>query len=169
MGYGKTVLVFGALALAGCSGDVYLRDGVTDGDTFFLAKRAMSDGDPAYQSWVRYSLARSTCQLNLGGDNPARESSFDCELASRRLLADAWRENAGLVAADVYLDELLIVDDAGYLEEYVASTFRRRHWTLPDDLDRRGYRRWMHDTLPDHAPETLITGSWGYLHRSSSP
>lgn len=169
MGAWKTVIALSAVLLAGCSGEVYVRDGVTDGDTFYLARRAVTDGDPAYQSWVRYSLARSTCQLQLGGENPARESSFDCELASRRLLADAWRENAGLLAEDPYLDELLIVDDAGYLEEYVAEAFRRRHWTLPDDLDRRGYRRWMRATLPDHRPETLITGSWNYARKASSP
>ncbi len=67
------------LAVAACSGEVYLRDGVTDGDTFYLAERALSDTDPVLQSWVGYSLARSACQLLIGGDNPARESSFDCE------------------------------------------------------------------------------------------
>ena len=74
-------------ALAACNGEIYVRDGVTDGDTFFLAERAMADGDPAYQSWVRYSLARSACQLQLGGDNPARQSSFECELSARRMLS----------------------------------------------------------------------------------
>jgi len=51
------------LAVASCSAEVYLRDGVTDGDTFYLAERALTDTDPALQSWVSYSLGRSVCQI----------------------------------------------------------------------------------------------------------
>ncbi len=47
------------LAVASCSAEVYLRDGVTDGDTFYVAERALTDADPALQSWVSYSLGRS--------------------------------------------------------------------------------------------------------------
>jgi hypothetical protein len=155
-------------ALAACNGEIYVRDGVTDGDTFFLAERAMADGDPAYQSWVRYSLARSACQLHLGGDNPARQNSFDCELTARRLLVESWRENAGLVATDAYLDDLLTVDEAGYLAEHVATEFGQRRWSLPDDLQLRDYRRWKRQSLPDHAPETRITGSWNYASKVSA-
>ena len=79
------------LVLVACSGEVYVRDGVTDGDTFYLSERALSDDDPGYQSWVTYSLAKSACQLQIGGDNPARANSFECELMSRRLLLDSWR------------------------------------------------------------------------------
>mgnify|MGYP001817314496 FL=1 len=157
-----------ALFLAACNGEIYVRDGVTDGDTFFLAERAMADGDPAYQSWVRYSLARSTCQLQLGGDNPARQSAFECELTARRMLADAWRENAGLVATDAYLDDLLAVDEAGYLEEHVAAEFGRRQWSLPADLELRDYRRWKRQSLPGLAPETRVTGSWNYASKVSA-
>jgi hypothetical protein len=165
---GLIPVVLAMLALAACNGEIYVRDGVTDGDTFFLAERALSDGDPAYQSWVRYSLARSTCQLELGGDNPARGNSYDCELIARRLLADSWRENAGPVDEDAYLDDLLTVDEAGFLDEHVAQEFGRRQWTLPDDLDLRAYRRWKRQMLPGHDPETRITGSWNYARRVSA-
>ncbi|MDH3835039.1 MAG: hypothetical protein OES34_12915, partial [Nitrosopumilus sp.] len=65
--------------ITGCNKEIYVRDGVTDGDTFYLAPVASVDTDPALQSWVAYSLAKSVCQLELGGDNPARQSSYDCE------------------------------------------------------------------------------------------
>lgn len=165
---GIFTIALAALALAGCNGGIYVRDGVTDGDTFYLADRAVSDDDPAYQSWVRYSLARSACQLQIGGDNPARQNSFDCELTARRLLADSWREKGWLAAEDPYLDDLLIVDDAGFLEEYVAVELARRHWSVPGDLEKRAYRRWMQSTLPGHEPETRITGSWNYARNVSA-
>jgi hypothetical protein len=136
------------LTIAGCNGEIYLRDGVTDGDTFYLAERAMSDADPALQSWVSYSLGRSVCQLQIGGDNPA----------------DTWleqqAENPEL--RDAYLDELSGVQTAGYLDEYVARNFGKRHWRLPDDLDVAAFKKWRRSNLPGHKPQTRIIGSWNY-------
>jgi hypothetical protein len=153
--------------LGACSSNVYLRDGVTDGDTFYLSQQALVDDDPLLQSWVRYSLAKSTCQLEMGGDNPARNSSFDCELVARRHLVDAWREQppADRGRHAMYLNELLLIDRQGYLDEYVADHFRRREWQMPDDLELRAYRRWAHQRLPGHQPETRLVGSWNYATR----
>lgn len=154
----------GMLLLAGCSGEIYLRDGVTDGDTFYLAERAMADDDPAYQSWVRYSLAKSACQLQIGGNNPARANAFECELDARRLLVSAWQEKQSLDPAitDPYLDDLQRVQEAGFLDEYVVQHFATRNWTVPGDLDTREYRHWSRRQLPGHKTETRITGSWNY-------
>ncbi len=158
------------LAVASCSAEVYLRDGVTDGDTFYLAKRAFTDTDPALQSWVSYSLGRSVCQLHIGGENPARESSFECEMMARRLLLDTWleqrAENPDL--ADEYLDELSRVHDAGYLDEYVSRYFGNRHWDLPDDLDVAAFNKWRRRNLRGHKPQTNIIGSWNYAKNVTS-
>ena len=160
----KLIRISIMLAIAGCSGEVYLRDGVTDGDTFYLAGRALRDSDPALQSWVSYSLSRSACQLHIGGENPARESSFACEMTARRLLLDTWlehqAENPDL--ADEYLDELSSIQTAGYLDEYVARNFSKRHWELPGDLDMSGFKKWQRSNLPGHKPKTRIIGSWNY-------
>jgi hypothetical protein len=157
-------------ALAACDGKIYLREGVTDGDTFYLAQRAITDDDPVLQSWVTYSLAVSACQLQNGGDNPARATSFNCELKSRRLLLDSWREKQALDAQsnDAYLDDLDIVDNAGFLPEYVARHFGKRHWSIPDDLEIDAYRKWARDVIPGHKPETRIIGSWNYARNVSS-
>lgn len=157
------------LAITGCSGEVYLHDGVTDGDTFYLAKRATSDSDPVLQSWVSYSLGRSVCQLQIGGENPARESSFDCEMTSRRLLLDTWHEkqaeNPDL--RDAYLDELSSVQNAGFLDEYVVRHFGKRHWELPDDLDVAAFNKWRRTNLPGHKAQMRIIGSWNYAKNVS--
>ena len=158
------ILLSITLAIAGCSGEVYLRDAVTDGDTFYLAERALTDTDPVLQSWVTYSLGRSACQLQIGGENPARESSFACEITARRLLLDTWleqqAENPGL--HDEYLDELSSVQTAGYLKEYVARNFRKRHWELPKDLNIAEFNNWRRTNLPGHKAQTRIIGSWNY-------
>jgi hypothetical protein len=154
------------------AGEVYVRDGVTDGDTFYLADSALHDDDPVLQSWVSYSLTRSTCQLQIGGDNPARASSFECEFIARRHLIESWREKRDHDATHddsspdhEYLDALLSVDEAGFLAEYVAHYFSRRSWQLPDDLRTREFHEWRRVHLRRHEPQTRLIGSWNYAHK----
>ncbi len=155
-----------ALVVAGCSADIYVRDGVTDGDTFFLAPHVFVDDDPALQSWVSYSLTRSACQLEVGGGNPARVSDFGCELTARQHLVDTWEEQKAEHpdAADPYLDALVRVRDAGFLREYTVDFFARGDWQVPAEVDTTSFREWRRRHLPRHRPETRWTGSWGYLH-----
>jgi hypothetical protein len=86
----RLMMILTCLAITGCSASIYTKDGVTDGDTFYLAPRAYSDDDPVLQSWVAYSLMKSACQLELGGANPARNSDYGCEFTARRHLLEAW-------------------------------------------------------------------------------
>ena len=160
----RPLLVIGLALLAGCNTSIYTKDGVTDGDTFYLAPRAYSDDDPVLQSWVAYSLIKSTCQLELGGDNPARNSDYGCELTARQHLLDTWLEqrSAHPAAADGYLDTLLRVRDAGYLDEYTVYHFGRRHWQVPAEVRVTGFRRWQRQHLPGHRPQTRLVGSWNY-------
>ncbi|HEX9852266.1 MAG TPA: hypothetical protein VGA68_04595 [Woeseiaceae bacterium] len=157
-------LTIAGLLVAACSGEIYVRDGVTDGDTFYLAERALTDSDPALQSWVSYSLTRSACQLQIGGDNPARATSFECELGARRHLIDTWSEQRAEDPdiTDEYLDELTRVREAGFLAEYVADNFRRRGWQIPQGLDQRGFRHWRRVHLRGHELSTRLIGSWNY-------
>lgn len=162
---GKTLLL--VLLLAGCSGEIYTRDGVTDGDTFYLAPRALADDDPVLQSWVAYSLVKSTCQLDVGGEIPARVSNYRCELTARRHLLDSWdeqrREHADI--ADPYLDALTSVRDAGFLDEYTVRYFATNSWQVPPGVVVDDFREWRREHLPRHEPETRIIGSWGYRQR----
>jgi len=164
-----TWLLLPLFALAGCNSEIYLQDGVTDGDTFYLAPRALSDDDPALQSWVTYSLSISACQLGIGGDNPARATSFECELKSRELLLDTWRDHKRIDPEfrDAYLDDLDAIERAGYLPEHVARHFGRRHWELPPTLEVGDYRRWERQAVPGLEPETRLVGSWNYARNVS--
>jgi len=164
----RTLAILFCFAAAACSREIYLQDGLTDGDTFYLADRALVDDDPVLQSWVTYSLSLSTCKLALGGDNPARDSSFDCELTARRHLLESWQEKRP-PGGDEYLDDLLGVRDAGYLPEYVASHYRRPGWTLPGDLDMAGFRAYRAAHLGGHRPEKRLVGSWNYARNVRSP
>lgn len=157
------------LALAACDGRIYVRDGVTDGDTFYLPPQVLIDDSPDLQSWVAYSLDRSTCQLMIGGDNPARNHSWDCELGAREILVETWHEQSRMKdARDAYLDALAAVADAGYLDEYVWHYHARDDWRRPPDLEQAAFERWQRQRLADHRPRTRIVGSWNYASVTGS-
>ena len=152
------------IPLLASGGEIYTRDGVTDGDTFYLAPSAVINDDPAFQSWVTYSLMRSACQLEIGGKNPARASSFECEFKSRRHLVNAWNEKIqqNQSIRDEYLMSLRDVQDAGFLAEYTARYFKKKHWVLPEGLRVAEFKAWRKKHLRGHRPKTRIIGSWNY-------
>jgi hypothetical protein len=152
------------LPLVAAGGEIYTRNGVTDGDTFYLAPAAFANDDPAYQSWVAYSLMKSTCQLEIGGDNPAQASSFDCELTARRHLINAWEEKRqqNQDIKDKYLDALGEVQFAGFLAEYTQRYFGKKHWEPSEGLRMSEFQAWQKKNLRSHRPETRIIGSWNY-------
>jgi hypothetical protein len=167
-----TVFLLACFIAEAFGGQIYLRDGVTDGDTFYLADAALHDDDPVLQSWVSYSLTRSACQLQIGGDNPARASSFECELIAREHLLETWREQGaeGAAAHDAgpageYLNELLAVEQAGFLREYVGRFFKRKSWQLPAELRTRDFQVWLRQHLRHHKPQTRLIGSWNYASK----
>lgn len=155
------------LLLAACNSEIYTHDGVTDGDSFYLAPHAFEDDDPILQSWVAYSLMKSTCQLDVGGAIPARVSDYGCEFTARRHLVDAWekhrQEHEGV--ADAYLDSLIAVREAGFLDEYTVRYFGREHWQVPVEVQLDEFREWQRKNLRRHKPETRLIGSWGYRQR----
>jgi hypothetical protein len=157
------------LLIAGCNNEIYVRDGVTDGDTFYLAPVAYVDTDPALQSWVAYSLLKSVCQFQLGGENPARQSSYDCEFRARNVLVNAWAEQRAddPEIRDGYLDELLAVREAGYLGEYTAYFFRRNNWQVPEEVSLDAFDDWRRQHLRRHRPQTRTIGYWGYRDKTA--
>ena len=158
------LLLLAAFGLAACNSEIYVRDGVTDGDTFYLAPTAYSDDDPAQQAWVTYSLMKSACQLELGGDPPSRASSYGCEFSARTALLDTWHEQQAQdpLIRDKYLDALARVQDAGFLDEYTAHYFGRDHWQVPAELQHDRFHAWRKQHLRRHKARTRIIGSWGY-------
>jgi hypothetical protein len=168
--YARTMRYLALLVLfpvIASGGEIYTRDGVTDGDTFYLAPRAWADDDPVLQSWVAYSLMKSTCQLEMGGENPARNSDYGCEFTARQHLLDAWEKQRAEHgrAEDPYLDDLVRVREAGFLDEYTVHYFGRKHWQVPAEVNVEEFHRWRREHLQRHKPQTRLIGSWNYANR----
>ena len=156
------------LALTACSGEIYLRDGVTDGDTFYLARRATADPDPVLQSWVSYSLTISACQLQSGSPNPARATSFDCELsATAQPVVDLAGEKSArsgswpmpILTISTSLKPQVFCASTSPAVSSAATGRSRRTSTSGPIAAGRG------NTCAATEPETHITGSWNYARR----
>lgn len=168
-------LVTLCLLLTACDRRIYVRDGVTDGDRFSLPFLVGADNDPVTTSWIAYSLDRSFCQLENGDANPARYTSFECELGARQSLVQRWREIGGDAVAGVadaqaeYLDALQRADADGFLSEYVWHYLQHKRWQQPADLRLQAFSQWRAVNLPTrHRAQTRIVGSWGYVPTDES-
>ncbi|MEO1580640.1 MAG: hypothetical protein AAFR91_02280 [Pseudomonadota bacterium] len=159
--------------VAACDGRVYVRDGVTDGNRFSLPTTLTENPDPVTQAWAAYSLARSVCQLEMGGENPARNSSLDCEVSARQALAERWNElraDRALAGMEIlatresmYLDTLAKMHAADVLEGYSWRYLRKRHWADASPEAQSAFEQWRELHLETrHKPRTRIVGSWGF-------
>jgi hypothetical protein len=90
-------------------------------------------------------------------------------MMARRLLLQTWAEQKAKApdSRDEYLDDLVQVAAAGYLDEYVAGFLEKKQWELPDDLETRAFWKWQRKNLRGHEPQTKITGSWNYARNVS--
>lgn len=165
--------------MAGCDGRIYVRDGVTDGNRFSLPTTLAQETDPVVHAWAAYSLAKSICQLEMGGSNPARNSSLDCEVSAREALAERWREliadraiSGTTVKADRetdYLEQNAEMHAAGVLDGYSWRFLRRRGWRQPSSEVLHKFDEWSEKYLEvQHKPYTRIIGSWGYIDKYST-
>ena len=157
------------LVLAGCSNEIYVRDHVTDGDTFYLAPQAFVDNDPVLQSWVAYTLMLSACQLDIGGENPARVSDYGCEFSARMLLLDTWERRMARNPEihNDYLETLTAIREAGFLDEYTVHYYGDDVWQVPIEVDVDEFVVWKRENLGRHKPEKRIIGSWNYANAGS--
>lgn len=152
------------LLMSACNSQIYVRDYVTDGDTFYLAPQAFVDNDPVLQSWVAYTLMLSACQLDIGGENPARVTDYGCEFSARMLLLDTWERKLAQNpdVRDDYLETLMAIREAGYLDEYTVHYFGDEVWQVPIEVNVPDFVRWSKQNLAKHRPQKRVIGSWNY-------
>jgi hypothetical protein len=109
--------------------------------------------------WIGYA-ARMSNYLNETGAAAALtgryEPSFDAEVNAREAQASAWREiNQKKPERSVYGDDIVRVQAAGYMREYVWRYYRRPAWgEAPAELKLAEFDAWARDQLASHVPYT---------------
>jgi tetratricopeptide (TPR) repeat protein len=107
-------------------------------------------------AWALYGATK----LGLIARSEAGGEDYAIELAARDALGAFWEQRpAEGRARDLYLDTLLEVRRAGYLEEYVLATLARPGWTIPSEtlaaLEIPAFTEWSKRKLVGHRIETL--------------
>ena len=114
--------------------------------------------------WGEYGSARVETNLRLmvEGHSNGSLDDYEVELDGRRALANAWRAKraAASTVPDEYLDALLQVESAGFLEEYVLENFAKPGWTVPAtalaSVDLPAYRSWQRKHVMPPSPRVPI-------------
>jgi tetratricopeptide (TPR) repeat protein len=120
-------------------------------------KVSLAAGLPEEQgaAWLAYALVHAA-----GSTEQPRRDGYATEKEARATLAQTWSELRGKGApADRYLDQLVAVQRAGWMREYVIATFAEPGWIIPADdvaaLKLADFQRWAHAHIPDHRAVTL--------------
>jgi hypothetical protein len=111
-------------------------------------------------AWLSYALSHvNWVKDNYVDKDPVTDYklTFDEELLCRNNMVQVWFEiqekTPGL--KDSYLDEMLLVRNAGFLDEYVWTYHSQEGWPLPKDLQLEEFNVWLDENLNQHQPTTL--------------
>lgn len=111
-------------------------------------------------AWYAYALSHANwISEHYKDKDPAKDYklAFEEELLCRGNLVQVWYELKEKTPdlKDIYLDEMVTVRDAGFLEEYIWTYHSDEGWPLPENLQLEEFDAWMAENLPEHHPETL--------------
>jgi hypothetical protein len=118
----------------------------------------------AFASWMSYAGIIKGDMEKYDTDNPDGDYiiPFDIELRAREQLMDTYinlRNNPQLQgrgnSPDQYIEELIMINDAGYLKEYIFFSFNPGTWENNLELNSGEYLEWKDANIPDHKPLTL--------------
>jgi hypothetical protein len=96
--------------------------------------------------WILYATTLSILPKN----------TFESEVTARSAMMVTWSSDGkkeGL--QDKYLDELLMIEKSGYMNEYVWIYLRDPNWKEPLGLRLSEFVNWRHHNLPNHEVQTL--------------
>lgn len=83
--------------------------------------------------------------------------TFGEEVEGRKTMAQIWKElkEKDQSRKDKYLDELVPVQEADFMREYVWTYLKQQSWSKqPKDLRLKEFSVWQELHLKDHQPET---------------
>ena len=112
----------------------------------------------ALAPWLAYAGSRVVwMEKTFFERNPgaaAYRYSFAEEVEARDWCAQVWRDlKAKDGRSDRYLDDLVAVQEAGFLREYTWVFLRDAGWSAPEGLRLTEFDQWRRLHLPAHRPE----------------
>ena len=137
------VTILFVILLAGCATNVENGRNIS----IVIDQNAHTDNNRV--GWLSYGLA-----LVAWEDKEPNTNYFEREVYARTQAAQIWKElkQNGSATSDSDLDSLVLVNDAGFMKEYVSDFLSKPSWVLPLDLKLEEFSAWMTENLPNHKP-----------------
>ncbi len=121
----------------------------------------MKEENDRSSAWLGYLLARAGWlkeNVNLDSiDVTSYQISFDEEAYAREAMANIWSELKvdNPEETDRYLDELALINENGFIREYVWIYLQKPYWkSIPKNLNLQEFLKWSSDMIPVHKIET---------------
>jgi hypothetical protein len=118
--------------------------------------------DSVTAAWMGYGMARANWLSDhvIGKANHplTYRRTFEEEFTGRETLVKIWSElkESDATLKDAYLDQLVAIQAAGFLAEYVWSYLGSSDWTqVPEQLHLDAFEKWKASNLVGHKPETF--------------
>ena len=111
-------------------------------------------------AWLAYALGLAAWAEQSGATDRAPDGvfvpSFEGELEARRKQIQIWKElNEKERKTLAYMDQMLLVEAAGFLREYVWKFHRQSAWVAePEGLRLTPFEEWSSKSLVGHLPKT---------------
>jgi hypothetical protein len=110
--------------------------------------------------WMAYAIIIASEMERYYKNNPNGEFivSYENELLAREAMIEYYLElknKRELSENYQYLEEMIMIKNAGYLKEYVFFSFNPGAWVNTDNLIERNYLNWRNNNIPRHRPLTL--------------
>jgi len=127
-----------------------------------VGPEAVAQGGQALAAWILYGATRAKLfEARLGRFHNQSGDDYALELGARAAMAGFWSEQrARADRPNAYLDLLVDLQQAGFLDEYVLAFFARPGWTVPGQalatFDLGGFTSWRGKRLDGHQPVTLV-------------
>ena len=114
------------------------------------------------EAWLLYGISllqwAVRCTALESAPSGLLQSSFAAERYARAKQIDIWRKmGRGRNEPLPYLEELIEIEEAGYLDDYVWRHHRRPAWgAVPASIIARSdeFEQWMAKKFPGHKPQT---------------
>ncbi len=123
---------------------------------------SLMSNDASLASWLAYAIIIADEMNTYYTQQPSGNFilTFAIELSAREGMIEQYvslKNNGDLPETYQYVEELLLIENAGFLEEYVFFSFNPGTWENDKGFIEADFTNWKEINLSNHQPLTLAT------------
>ena len=122
--------------------------------------QSVMSNNASLASWMGYAIIIADEMVKYYKKEPNGNYivPFEVELLARESMIELYldlKNNQKLENSYQYVEELILIKNAGYLEEYIFFAFNPGTWKNEKNWVETNFINWKETNIPDHKPVTL--------------